>query len=157
VVRHVVSVDVALTWDELRHAGYIGIDRHVRNIARSRPAVYGADYNAWHIHVLGAWGECAIAQATERYWCDRTTPDGGAPDVGDLHVRTTQHRDGSLILHPEDRDAGAYVLVVLLALPRFRIVGWTTGAEGKQETYWRTDVRTPAYFVPPSALHPWPR
>lgn len=148
-------VDVRLTWAELRAAAYLGIDRYVRNSANGRHNSYGLDTEAWREHVLGAWGECVVAKVTDTYWLGGDArPDGGAADVGRLHVRTRGRADYDLLLWDDDADAEPFVLVVPMRLPCFRVIGWCLAGDGKRSEYRRTDLRHPAYFVPQSVLRP---
>ena len=147
--------DVHLSWPELRRAAHVGIDRYVRALAQRRTLQHGESPDDWQNHVVGAWGECVIAKTTGHYWpVDNDRPDRGAADVGPLHVRTAQIATGRLILHDEDDGDAPFILVVLVRLPRFRIVGWCYGRDGKVPGYWETFTGRPAYFVPQSALRP---
>lgn len=148
--------DVRLSWSELRRAGHVGIDRYVRVLAaRHSTDAYVPDHPEWEAHVLGAWGECVVAKVTDCYWIgDLGRPDGGAGDVGSMHVRTAARSDRKLILHDDDVDDEPFILVVPLRLPQFRIVGWCYGREGKLPVYWETFTGRPAYFVPQDVLRP---
>ena len=149
--------DVTLTLPELRRGAYIGIDRYMRVLGRGLALEHGEHHDAWHNHVLGAWGEAVIAKTVGCYWPTDIGPDGGVADVADYHVRTGARPTDRLILHDEDDDDGLFVLVVVVRLPRFRIVGCCRGRDGKQAGYWRTDTGRPAYFVPQPGLHPFRR
>jgi hypothetical protein len=60
--------------------------------------------------------------------------------------------DGRLILHDHDKDDQPYVLVVGTA-PRFELVGWCFGRDGKRPEYVHDPQGgRPAYFVPRAAL-----
>lgn len=146
---------VTLTWPDLRTAAYLGIDRWIRNLANGRRDRYGDGTGQdWRAHVVGAWGECAVAQATDHYWTERGAPDRGAPDVGPFHVRTAPDPRHCLILHDRDDDGAVFVLALAVTLPTVDIVGWCYGHEGKRREHWRDDVPVPAYFVPRSLLRP---
>src|SRR3954468_1752974 len=72
-----------LTQQEFRLASYAGIDRFARALFGGRKNNYGLGHNAFDAHVIGAYGEIAVARATDHYWMpDRGKPDHGAPDVG---------------------------------------------------------------------------
>jgi hypothetical protein len=147
---------LSLTQQEFRLASYAGIDRFARALFGGRKNNYGLGHNAFDAHVIGAYGEIAVARATDHYWmADRGKPDHGAPDVGPYHVRTAPVPDRCLLLHKEDQDDEPFVLVVLHELPLLQIVGWCNGSDGKLSKYWREkNVREPCYFVPQSALQP---
>ena len=146
-------MDVTLTWPELQIAAMIGVQRHVMNLKEdwkdftNKPA----DRN-WQNHVEGAAGEMAVAKAFGFYWSG-SVGDRKAKDVGGLQVRTRSRTDYDLILHDHDNDGDRFVLVVGLA-PRFSLVGWIYGHEGKKREYWKDPARErPAYFVPQAVLH----
>lgn len=147
--------DVRLTIAELHRAGSHGYTRWCRVIARRLTAQYDQDDGEPSDHIIGAWGECVVARTVDAYWPTDTGPDRHSPDVSGLHVRTARRPSDRLLLHDEDPDAGVYVLVVIVAVPLFRVAGWIAGDEGKRREWWRTEgVRHPAYFVPQSALRP---
>lgn len=146
-------IEVRLSWAELRSAAVIGVERHVRAMARQRVARYDQPANVWHDDIVGALGELVVAKATGRYpsLFDGALDYGG--DVGRYEVRTTEHDHGCLIVHPHDADRSPFVLVRGTP-PVFRVIGWMLGGEAKRDEWWRTDVRHPAYFVPATALSP---
>ena len=147
---------VDLSWPELRLAGHVGIDRFVRARARQLAPAGGVERDDWHADVVGAWGEFVVAKTTGTYWADVGGPDRHAPDVGRYHVRTTQRADDRLILRAADPDDEPYVLVVPVRLPRFRIVGWCYGYEGKLDEYLEAPCGRPsAWFVPQHVLRPF--
>ena len=153
-----IGIDVRLTWPEVRHAAYIGIDRFAHARRAKRPVNHGAGVDDTMPDVLGAWGELALAKMTGTYWAgDLEKPDRGAPDVGPWHVRTASRTNDSLLLHPEDRDDEPFVLVSLVAIPVLRVMGWCLAADGKHERFWKNPTGRPGrdcYFVPPMDLSP---
>jgi hypothetical protein len=149
---HSASVRLAAT--RLRYASYVGVDRFVGAVERHRKTMFGDDRIG--AHVLGAWGEAVIAQATGLYWPnDDCQPDRHEPDVGPWHVRTTARANFGLALHNTDPDDEPFVLVVAKPGPLFDIVGWCLARDGKRNDYWRTDIPYPAYVVPRDALKPF--
>jgi hypothetical protein len=74
-------------------------------------------------------------------------------DVGGKYeVRGTEYPNGSLILHPDDKEA-PYILVTGTG-NLYYVRGWILASEGKQKKWWRDiQIRHPAYFVPQNALH----
>jgi len=106
-------------------------------------------------HQQGARAEKAVALGMNLPWTPVVSDyrEIGGNDVGTLGVRSTDRRHGCLILHPKDEDDRVFVLVLVETTPDFIIYGWVRGDEGKDQRYWRTDVRHPAYFVPQHALH----
>lgn len=147
---------VELTWFELWQAVGVGGMRNIQARRLGRPDTHGKDVawveGGWGPHIEGAAAEMALAKFTNSYYEGVWTEiDRQRPDVGDLHVRSTNRENGCLILHEADV-SGRYVLMVGMA-PKFRIAGWINAGEGKVEQYWRTDTGRPAYFVPQGALH----
>jgi hypothetical protein len=100
--------------------------------------------------IEGIAAEIAVAKALGMRCCPKTG-SFKVPDVGELHIRQTAHRGGSLIIRPGDPD-GVYVLAVG-HIPTFWIVGWVHSHEVKQPQYWRAPNGGPgAWFVPQSRL-----
>jgi hypothetical protein len=148
------EVWVSLSWEWVERAAVIGIKRQVENLQRSRPDAHGCQRDlGWQVHIDGACGEAAVAKYTRTRW-NGNLGRLKAKDVGALQVRTSSRQSGRLILHPDDPDDDAYVLV-LGSAPRYRLAGWIFGHEGKQQEWWEdpTGYR-PAFFVPQSAMHP---
>jgi hypothetical protein len=147
-------MDVELCWTEVRIGILNGTDRRCRSLFRDRQPRYGAAGN-WDDDIVGALAELVVAKALNLY--PSFGPDPDTSDVGKYHVRATELDHGSLILHRDDPDDGAFLLVVGRP-PRFRIVGWCYGHEGKIDAYWSdpTGKNRWAYFIPQGALRPGP-
>lgn len=140
---------VDLTWDEVEVAALTGIRRNIRTIHEGRHRGGGqTPADGWTDHIVGAIAELAVAKAFNRYPSRNSCDIDG--DVGHLQVRSTVRGD-HMPVQSYDNDDAPFVLV-LGQPPHMRIVGWLYGHEAKRKEYWRTDVRKPAYFVPPSAL-----
>lgn len=146
---------ITLTESEIALAYTVAGQRQAQNLAAGRRDRYGAGVGGFGLHVLGCLGEIALAKAFDRYWSGNV---GGlkAADVGSLQIRSTDHPNGKLILHPADRDDDRYFLA-RVAGAAVDIVGYIVGRDGKQPAYWvepsawRPNIR-PAYFVPTEAL-----
>jgi hypothetical protein len=69
-----------------------------------------------------------------------------------IEVKSTSREHGSLIV-PKKALSRPYVLVVSNP-PLATIRGWIFSDEAKRDEWFRKDVRSPAYFVPQSALMP---
>lgn len=151
-------MDVSLTPDECRAAAYAGIHRRLDSLSKGRVEVYGkaAGGAYWDIDCEAAAAELALAKALGVFWVGGTDPvaDRRDGDVAGLQVRHTKHRNGKLILHNRDSDAHTFVLVVG-AMPEFEVVGFITGAEGKQPQHWWANAPRPAYFVAREFLAPF--
>lgn len=144
---------VTLTPGECRSAAYVGVNRRLDSMAWGRPEVHGAvaggDY--WTVDVEAAAAELAVAKVLNVHWTGLDGPDKDTGDVAGAQVRHTRRMDGSLICHPRDDDADRFVLVIG-AMPDFRIAGWMWGREAKDQRFWRTNVPRPAFFVPSGEL-----
>lgn len=142
---------VKLTPLEMRLAAMVGVEREIDALANNRRLTYGADPAlVFANHIIGAFGEYAVAKVLRSAW-GSTMPDYQG-DVGSVHIRTTAHPRGNLILHPADRAEDPHILV-RGNLDSWELMGWCYGWEGQQERYWRDfGNNRPAFFVPVSAL-----
>lgn len=159
-----MSVDVTLTWTEVRAAACIGVERNVRTIHEGRHRGGGqAAWAGWGDHITGAIAEFAVAKHVGGYPMSGVRPSNKANDLGDvgrLQVRSSA-RHSYLILQPYDSDDARFVLVTGMP-PTLTLVGWFLGCEGKQPCFWHdvggcvpgVQVHHPAYFVPGPELHP---
>lgn len=141
---------VKLSGPEVFAAGMVGIRRRYASINRAETMIAKSH---WDVDIIGALGECAVAKATGFYW----SPDVNVfkvPDVGeDLHVRTTMHKGGNLLIRERDLD-GVYVLAVG-ETNTFNVCGWIHTDDAKTDEFWRTDKGDPnAWWIPQSKLHP---
>ena len=147
---------VSLTWSEVTQAAVVAVMRQVANIRDGRKDAHGLGPTTagWGIHVEGCCGEMAAAKALGVFWTG-ALGNLRSPDIGQrIQVRASTLRDARLILHKDDDDAAAFVLVIG-TIPEYLLAGWVLGADGKQESYW-TDPKggRPAYFVPQARLRP---
>jgi hypothetical protein len=96
--------------------------------------------------------ELAVARVLDREWTrtDRPDPEG---DVGaGVQVRHTRHKNGRLLLHPEDDDTHTFYLVTG-EFPTYRVVGCILGGHGKRIGEWRElQPGRPAFAVEQSDL-----
>lgn len=143
---------VNLTHTEILYASAIGCMRQVQNLKKRRKPAYGSGSNSdWQLHIEGALGECAVAKALGIYWSG-AIGDLKAGDVDNIQVRTTAHKNGHLIMHPEDDD-GAIFLLVLGANGQYNIAGWILGLFGKNQKFWQDKGNgRPAFFIPQTDL-----
>jgi len=151
-------VRVVLTWAEVAIAARIGEARTIRNRAKGNGHRHGKAPGAdWTTDIEAACAEVAAAKALGVYMPVTTTPDEDRHgDLGyGLHVRSTQHDDGRLILHADDPDDGFYILVVGKA-PTYELPGFIGGVDGKLDAHWSdpTGEDRPAFFIPQSDLIP---
>lgn len=152
---------VQLTWRELIDAARVGVMRQIGALQKNLQAAHGAELDeerlegaSWGKHVQGAITECAAAKALGIHWHG----DSEGPsdlDAGNAQIRSTTWPKGCLLVHNEDREDQAFVLVIDRC-PRFELVGWMMGADAKNPLWWRDKGKNgrPAFFVPQDALNP---
>lgn len=143
---------VNLEWFEVSRAALVGVSRNVealrKNLQNSRPT----NENDWHIHILGALGECAFAKATGRYWSGSVNTFKTGGDVGAIQIRTRSKHHYDLIVRDGDSDEDLFVLVTG-GPNEFDVHGVIRGKDAKKEEF-RQDYGNygAAYFVPQSRL-----
>jgi len=136
------------TQSELCFAQNVGMLRNTVAIRAGTPPRHGCEQNRWDVNINGAIGEMMLAKYLGIYWAG-AIGDKLAADVGKYYqVRATDHPYGKLIAHPSDVDWQPFVLARIL-LPEVHLVGWLWGGDAKQDEFWKTDVREPAFFAFP--------
>jgi hypothetical protein len=146
---------IKLTDSEVEMAAQVGLRRQLEALRKGLPDKHGYEGDGWGIHIEGALGELALAKFLGVYWDGSVNTFKTKGDLGETEVRTRSRSDYDLIVREDDREDAVYVLVVGKA-PAYRVVGWMLGKEAKQDRWVRTyGGRTPAYFVPQAALHPF--
>ncbi len=149
------GVIVTLSPSEFWVAKQVARARQIQNERRGAKDRYGYnETDPLKVNINSCAAEMATAKGINQYWTG-ILGDIHAPDVG-LGVQVRQSVSGpSLILHPADSDAHAFVLA-LGEGDTFDLKGWILGAAGKVQEYWKDPQRTGrfAYFVPQSALRP---
>ena len=144
-----------LTIPEMRLATYAAVDVYARTVWRKATASHGAPTDpaeALKLHIIGMLGEAALAKALGLWWMGDSEIHG--PDVAQWHVRAVTRPTSRLIVHDNDPDEAAYVLVDISRLPVCVIVGWIYGKDAKQPEHWQNPgTNRPAYFVPRHALN----
>lgn len=148
---------VTLSWPEMEHAWDVGLRRLARGIREGAQPRYGAPNELaprMAINVASCPPEYAVAKLTGEFWHGPEPFDPTAPDVGaDIQVRHTDLRHGCLLTHPEDKDHERFYLVTDTDDPTtFLVVGWLWGGEAKQQHWWRTNIRHPAFLTPQNML-----
>lgn len=145
---------VTLTHTELFFAAQVGVCWTMQAIKRGHGSTYGIGKDEqWERAIQGAIGEMVVAKHFGIYWTGNVGIVG-APDVGEIEVRTTQHQPGHLIIHKRDDDKKTFVLVTGKP-PSFRLAGWQFATVAKQEKYWKElQPGRPAFCVPENKLCP---
>lgn len=158
------NILVTLSEEECMQAAVLGAARRIKSKTAGLRDNHGlTGGKGWDLDIEGAMAEMAMAKAMGVYF-DPTVGTFKAPDVvsrsgAGVQVRSTTRKDGRLIVRDPDPDDELYVLVIS-ALPRFRIVGWMRGGDAKQDRYKTAPdrgprKRKPAYFVPQKDLQPF--
>jgi len=153
-IVNATAIRVELNSSEYLQAMHVGIMRACQDRKDGRRHAYGArPEDAETYDIRGAVGEAVVAKHLGVFWLGVGV--FGGDDVGPHQVRATAWREGTLRLHPKDRDDAAYISVYVCEGAGV-IHGWMYGHEGKQDRYWSdpTGKNRPAFFVPASDLHP---
>ncbi len=150
-----MRTEIYLTQEKLDEVLNWAMDRNIASLRMSKKDAPRVDKSL--AEIAGVEGECAFAQL-------RHVPYTGAvglfrnPDVDGFWVRTAMYHDGSLIVKEDDPDDGVFVLATVdYELTGKLLVcihhGSITGAEAKQQKWWRESLNgRGAYYVPQSAL-----
>jgi len=146
---------IKLTWPEMQQGAAVGCQRRLRAMELHRNTVVLAENmrGQWGIDIEAAQAEMAVAKYLGAYWADDHAPDYGG-DVGTLHVRSTPHNTGHLLIYPNDLDGGIFVLVIV-SCNWFKIVGQIMAKEAKGRTdWWNESMHVPCWAVPQDHLIP---
>ena len=144
---------VTLTYAEMQSAYNVGVQRVIYAMKSGLNNKYGAGRfeSDIAIHLNGCAAEMAVAKGLNMFW------SGGVGDLnsidvgGKVEVRSISRINDSLIIHPSDKDGLPYVLCYNESgTPRFNLLGWIWGKQGKEERFWRDPQGTNrhAFFVP---------
>lgn len=148
-------MQVNLEWFEVSRAALVGVSRNVEALRKGLQNSRPTSENEWHIHILGALGECAFAKATGRYWSGSVNTFKSGGDIGkNIQVRTRSKHCYDLIVREGDKDCDVFVLVTG-GPHEYEIRGWMSAEEAKQDKY-RANYGQygEAFFVPAKDLHP---
>lgn len=146
-------MNITLDAGEIMTAATAGAWRQARGIIRGRQNAHGFNGDGWRVAIEGLAAEIAVAKALNAYHPSFYPElDRARGDVDGLHVRSSSHPSAHLTIYRDDPD-GAYVLVVG-QIPAFRIPGWIFKQDAVRGTWWRDDIRDPAFWVPQDALSP---
>ena len=141
-----------LEWFEVSRAALVGVSRNVEALRKGLENHRQTGDSEWHVHILGALGECAFAKATGRYWSGSVNTFKVGGDVGAIQVRTRSSHDYDLLVRDGDRDSDIFVLVTG-GPNEFRVHGWMRGSEAKAGEYRRNyGGYGEAFFVPKERL-----
>lgn len=151
------TIEVTLTWDEVREAALEGIERSIESRKQKLKSIRTKGFEGWGIDVAGAIGEFAAAKALGIKWTKpiNTFQKGG--DVGPYQIRCSHSHNYRLKISHRDKDA-VYILItgnVLTGSLVYKLQGWLRPSEGrKNEFLLNPNDRGEAFFVPQEFLHP---
>ncbi len=142
-----------LTCPEALEGALCGCIRQVQNVYQKdrKPAHGAGDQKDWQINVEGALGERAFCKWLGIYHSGAYEFRG--MDAGAWQVRTAAEHGHRLILHREDANADAFVLLTGVN-GRYVVRGFILGRDGKNEKYWGdpSGKNRPAFWVPQKDL-----
>jgi hypothetical protein len=148
---------VPLTWDEVKHAGTVALERVLYNLKHKIKEKHGAKtvLGGLDFHFAGCLGEKSLSKYTGIPW-DGNLGNFKAKDVGKLQVRAGTGYRYRLRMHPEDDDNDIFVLAhtVTASLPRVRLGGWLRGYEGKKKEFWSAPIGRWAFWIEMERCHP---
>ena len=110
----------------------------------------------WADAILGGMAEYAVCKALNRCWSPGISGLRDCDIKPDIHVRSTPHKNGHLIIFKEEIDKYADDKFILVTghWPTLTIAGFTFGRTAKQETLLRTMGNQQGYWVPQHQLTP---
>ena len=122
-------IHVTLSPDEIHLAAITGVSRRIDSMKTGLNNQKQSDGSDWAIDIEGACAELAVAKQMNLFWNGHVQSFKNA-DVGVLHVRSTVHHDGHLIVKDNDPDDAVFMLVTC-ACPVYTIVGGISGARAR--------------------------
>lgn len=122
---------VQLSQEEMQAAKEFAVFIDDRNQRQGKKHLYGFKGSGRANHILGAQAERAVAKFLGLDWNpSRDFSDRVYGDVFNIEVRATTITYGKLIIHHDDKDDRAYVLVTV-AGSEFTIRGWMKAGKAK--------------------------
>ncbi len=147
---------VTLTVEEIKRAGYIGVDRNAES-SRCRVGYNGNSTaeRGFQDHCGGACAELAAAKAFGVGWDGSVGTFRTQPDLPGIEVRShNRSGDGLFVRERDKNDSTPYVLVLSNGFPVFNIFGWMSGRDARQDKWLtaRDPSRPPCWVVPQREL-----
>lgn len=148
-----MTITITLTLHEVAYAAHAGVMRRIDSIEKKLQSSKQADVSFWNLDIDGACSELAVAKALDKHW-------GGhvgsfkSPDVGELHVRSTDYSNGQLIIRENDPEEYIYMLVIS-DCPTYKIVGGMSGKKAKLRPITKAqNGKRDCWFIPQDDLFP---
>jgi len=153
---------VIATFDEasIRRAASKANERRTSARKKNRQQAYfieGTKWDSLDTEVSSMMAEYAVAhyfgQINWEPIMHRPDRDDGDVVVGKtpIEVKSTDRVHGCLPVKDDETRNRPYVLAITKK-NTVRLAGWQMAQNCKQQQWWRSDVRYPAYFVPQDAL-----
>ncbi len=104
----------------------------------------------------------AVSLALNQSWIDfKEDYESITADVGsNIQVRSTNHSNGNLLVHPKDKDDQVFILVKSHDYPEMEVSGWVLGRDAKKKEFWEDGSNLPSfegracYLFPCEKLNP---
>lgn len=144
---------ITLNQTEIAMAAYIGSLRRTESIRQKLTPAHGySGEDIWGMDIEGAAAEIAYCKHEGIYWGGTVNTFKEADAGKCIQIRSTQLRNGCLIVRKGDNEDHFYVLVIG-KIPHFEVVGYIQGRDAKKDEWKKSPLgREPAWFVPQSAL-----
>lgn len=144
---------VTLTPAEMMSAATVGAMRRITSLQKGyeTDSYYHVTGDRWSTDINGAAAELAVAKLLNKHWGAHVS-HGKAPDVDKYQVRSTTHKDGSLLLRPGDLPTEIFILVTV-DMPRFDVAGYIIGADGMTEEFHKRDSKGESWWISQDRLY----
>jgi hypothetical protein len=121
-----MAVTITLNPDEIQYGANVGIMRSMDSIRGgfNKPSFY--QKRDWNVDIEGALAEMAMAKMLNVYWDGHIKSFKNADIDGQFQIKSTNHRNGSLVFRPADKEVYTYILVIT-DCPHYTIVGGISG------------------------------
>jgi DNA polymerase III alpha subunit len=138
---------IVLTKEQQKYANQIGAKRQKYNESINKKDAYGFKGNGEKIHIQGARAELSVSLILKQDWTDfKKNYTSIMADVGkNIQVRSTNYREGNLLVHPKDKDDQVFVLVKSHNYPEMEISGWILGKDAKRKEFWEDGTNWPKF------------
>jgi len=130
----------------------VGKERQAEAIRMGLEDKHGFEGDGEAIHINGAGGECAFAEAMGVEWAGHVNTFKKGGDVLHYQIRTRSRHWYDLIVR-EDDDPEAIFVHVTGELPEYFVAGWIRGRDARLGEWRRAYAgREEAWFVPKNGL-----
>jgi hypothetical protein len=142
---------IELQWSEMLCACTVGVMRRLSSMSKGYDKNKHAEISNFQTDIEGAIGEKCFAKWQCIYWAEHIG-SFKKPDVGLWQVRATSHRNGHLIVRPNDKPGERVALLIIHDVAfGADLVGWYEVDHAKVDKWWREDKNS--WWVPQRELH----